>query len=306
MRLVLETQYSGDTVVLVFPDGTGPALLSAMIAGIPLNRVHQLEYHPGEVRLNVTKESVLEYLKNDDRKAEYDNVIAAGRKELKRLRAMKADDLISVKDQKLEKDRLEMEEYSRKLQEKRLAKEEKDRLAREARVKQVEESRQRRRGEQGDTDVARLTPVLLGAAAVGASAVAVATLGGGNNEKETVVTSDGPLPILNTTETAPLDAKMDVKIMDGLTIDIPEMSQLDTDYPGSEDEEGLVAHAQRVNGDRQATFPPRRKARDPVKAAEEAMREYLDTDDGGGAWLAMLSDIMVEEEEGEGMNDKNP
>lgn len=44
---MLETQYSGDTVVLVFPDGTGPALLSAMIAGVPFNRVHELEYQPG-------------------------------------------------------------------------------------------------------------------------------------------------------------------------------------------------------------------------------------------------------------------
>lgn len=302
---MLETQYSGDTVVLVFPDGTGPALLSAMIAGIPLNRVHQLEYRPGEVRLNVTKESTLEYLKNDDRKAEYDSVIAAGRKELKRLRAMKPDDLISVKDQMLENDRLEMEEYSRKLQEKRLAKEEKDRLAREGRVKQIEESRQRRRDEQGDTDIAGLTPVLLGTAAVGASAVVVASLGGGNNEKERADTSNDPLPILNTTETALLAAKMDVKIMDGLTIDIPEIRQLDTVYPGSEDDDGIVSHAQRVNGDRQATFPPRRKARDPVKAAEEAMEEYMDSDDGGGAWLAMLSDIMVEGD-GEGMNDKTP
>ena len=305
MCLVLETQYSGDSVLLVFPDGTGPALLSAMIAGIPLNRVHELEYHPGEVRLNVTKESVLDYLKNDDRKAEYNNVIATGRKELKRLKAMKADDVISVKDQILEKDRLEMEEYSKKLQEKRLAEEEKDRLARERRVRQVEESRQRQRDEQGDTDGARLTPVLLGTAAVGASAMAVASLGGGNNVKEMVVTSDNPLTILNSTETAPLDAKMDVEIFDGVTIDIPEIHERGTDFYDSENEEELVAHAQRVNGDRQATFPPRRKARDPVKAAEEAMKEYIDADDGGGAWLAMLSEIIVEEES-EGMNDKNP
>jgi hypothetical protein len=299
MCLALETQYSGDTVVLVFPDGTGPALLSALIAGIPLNRVHELEYRPGEVRLNVTKESTLDLLKNNDRKAEYDNVITAGRKELKRLREMKPDDVISVKDQMLEKDRLEMEEYSRSLEEKRLTKEGTDRLARNARAKQIEVDRQQRRDEQGDTNLAGLTPILVGTAAVGVSAAAVASLGGRNDETELDVTSDPPLPILNATETALLDAK----IRNGPTIDIPEFRQYGTGSPGSQDDE-LVAPVQRVNGDRQATFPPRPKARNPVEAAEKAMKEYMDSDDGGDAWLAMISD-MAEEVDG-GMNDKTP
>jgi hypothetical protein len=293
MCLVLETQYSGDTVLLVFPDGTGPALLSALIAGIPLNRVHELEYRPGEVRLNVTKESTLGFLKNDDRKADYDSIIVAGRKELHRLKEMKAEDVISVKDQMLENDRLEMEEYSRKLDEKRLAQEEKDRLARDARVREVKDDQQKRSNEQGD--VAGVTPVLLGTAAVGVSAAAVASLGGENDEKELAVTADDPLPTLSTT------VLLYANITNGLTIDIPEFGPQNT--PGEGD--GLYDSVQRVNGDRQATFPPRLKARDPMKAAEEAMQEYMDSDDGESAWLAMLSDMMGEDDDG-GTNDKTP
>uniref|UniRef100_A0A7S2P922 Uncharacterized protein n=1 Tax=Leptocylindrus danicus TaxID=163516 RepID=A0A7S2P922_9STRA len=56
---MLETYYSGDTILLIFPDGTGPALLSSLIAGIPLNRVHELQFSPGEIRMDITYESVI-------------------------------------------------------------------------------------------------------------------------------------------------------------------------------------------------------------------------------------------------------
>lgn len=58
--IVLETQFSGDTIVLVFPNGSGPALLSAMIAGIPYNKSHALEFAPGEIRLDVTMDKTLQ------------------------------------------------------------------------------------------------------------------------------------------------------------------------------------------------------------------------------------------------------
>jgi len=61
---VLETHCSGDTILLIFPDGTGPALLSALIAGIPLNRVHELNFEPGEIRYNITSDRVLQDMPN--------------------------------------------------------------------------------------------------------------------------------------------------------------------------------------------------------------------------------------------------
>ena len=55
-----ETRSSGETILVIFPDGTGPALLSCMMAGIPFEDVHALAYAPGELRLDVTPESIRE------------------------------------------------------------------------------------------------------------------------------------------------------------------------------------------------------------------------------------------------------
>ena len=82
---ILETQFSGDEILLVFGDGTSPALLSAVMAGIPLNLVHQLDFRQGEVRYDVTKDSVLRYIENDVSPF-YNERIERGRKELKDLR----------------------------------------------------------------------------------------------------------------------------------------------------------------------------------------------------------------------------
>lgn len=41
---VLETNYSGDTILLVFPDGTSPALLSAMVSSCMCFRLLALEH----------------------------------------------------------------------------------------------------------------------------------------------------------------------------------------------------------------------------------------------------------------------
>jgi hypothetical protein len=43
-----------------------------------------------------------------------------------------------------------------------------------------------------------------------------------------------------------------------------------------------LLYLQRVNGDRQATLPAQPNAWDLVKAVEEAMKENMDSDDGGG------------------------
>lgn len=52
---VLETQFSGDTIMLIFGDGTSPALLMAVMAGLPLNRVHELNLAPGEIRYDIQR-----------------------------------------------------------------------------------------------------------------------------------------------------------------------------------------------------------------------------------------------------------
>lgn len=273
----------------MFPDGTGPALLSAMIAGISLNRVHELEYAPGEIRLNVTMASTLALAKERDLE-EYKNAIATGRKELKRLRSMKPDEIISVKDQKMEQDRLEMEAYSRKQEEKRIAKEQADRSAREARDRQIKETRQQSRVESEAGSSGLEAPVLIGAAGIGLVGATLA-LTGDDNEEETTASPEEPPPT-NATGSESRDAVMDVAIMDHPSIDIPEIQSLDSGAASRID----IDTTARMNEDRQA-IPPKPKNQDPAVAAKEAMNEYMDSDDGGSAWLEVMSDIMLEDDD---------
>ncbi|KAL3781940.1 hypothetical protein ACHAWO_002660 [Cyclotella atomus] len=83
---VLETQYSGDSILLIFPDGTSPALLSALIAGIPLKDAHALNFEPGEVRLGVTMDNTLELFKDRVSSPRYNQMLEVGQKQLETLR----------------------------------------------------------------------------------------------------------------------------------------------------------------------------------------------------------------------------
>lgn len=240
-------------------------------------------------------DSTLALLKGTDRE-EYNAVIANGRKELKRLREMKPDEVISVKDQQLERDRLEMDEYLRKQEEKRLAREASDRSAREARVRQIEETRQRGETESG-------APVLLGATGATVVGATIAIVGGNYGKQETPELTDNASPATNATETTNLD----VAIMDRPSIDIPAIRSLDIGATSSTSDEEESRAFTRINGDRQARFPSPPKPRDPVKAAEEAMQDYMDSDDGGSDWLEVMADLMLEddEEESEDSNSSN-
>ncbi len=105
------------------PDGTGPALLTCLIGGIPLNRVHELEYLPGEVRLGVDYNSAHEYLLKEPSE-DYAKAIARGRNELQSLRE-NPDEVRNVRDK----------EYAEQL---RRDEEMKARKAKEEEMKQLE------------------------------------------------------------------------------------------------------------------------------------------------------------------------
>jgi hypothetical protein len=83
---VLETQYSGDDILLIFPDGTSPALLSCLIAGIPLKDVHALNFGPGELREGVNMDNTRQLLAERITSPQYLNVLAKGHDELQALR----------------------------------------------------------------------------------------------------------------------------------------------------------------------------------------------------------------------------
>ena len=83
---VLETQYSGDDILLIFPDGTSPALLSCLIAGVPLKDVHALNFVPGELREGVNMDNTRQLLAERITSPQYLNILAKGQDELRALR----------------------------------------------------------------------------------------------------------------------------------------------------------------------------------------------------------------------------
>lgn len=142
---VTETLAAGDVVVLVFPDGTGPALLSCLIGGIPLSRVHELDFAPGEVRLDVNYRTVREGMPEVPSE-EYRDALEAGRGKLEELRRQEREGggIRSVKEQseerevQEEKERVAVSALDRKRQE------EEARLRREEMKRRVDEERKRR------------------------------------------------------------------------------------------------------------------------------------------------------------------
>jgi len=96
-----ETRTAGETILVIFPDGTGPALLSCMIAGIPYSEVHALEFKPGELRLDITRQSITEMYEARKDDPAYLATIEDGKAKLKELRQMNAKDFsVSFKDSK--------------------------------------------------------------------------------------------------------------------------------------------------------------------------------------------------------------
>ena len=166
---VLETLYSGDEILLVFPDGTGPALLSCLIGGIPLDRVHELNFRSGEIRENVDYSSV-NALMTELPSPYYSEIIQRGRRELSLLRE-NPDEQRNVKELKFEKEqvfaeaqrkeRQELEERKarqnelerkQKLEDERIRKEE-QRKERQLQAQQREKERTRMRENKNNSSV---------------------------------------------------------------------------------------------------------------------------------------------------------
>jgi len=270
---VLETLYSGETILVIFPDGTGPALLSALIAGIPLNRVHELEYAPGELRMDITQISTLNILKEKEtnQKASYEEALAAGRKELERLRSTK-EEIVSLKDQKIEAERIEIDNNYNKMEAERLEREDQVRENRLERQRQTAEAA----GKNGDDGV--ITPL----AAVGAATV-VGTAGifaaSGNDLKEMAASSAGTDPLSDSTTGK--------ESADGI-VDLETDNLLRDEFQSKPT----------------ATLSPPAPPVDPYEAAEKAMEEYLDRDDGAGDWLTVMADLYNEDDASTSSDDK--
>jgi len=261
----LETQYSGDTILLVFPDGTGPALLTCLIGGIPLKRVHEFEYRSGEVRLGVNYESAHKYLFSRPSE-EYLDKLQTGEEELKNLRS-NADKIVNVREQ----------EFQRELQ---IENERKERQEREKKEKALLEMQRRAeissQTEQSDSN----SLAVAGVAAVGA--IGGFALFGTKSEG----TETDEMPVNETNEEASQVAPTTVR--DDRAKDTPLLDiKRPVSVPIAPIQEESINSASPVLMDDSSIGTQRdsNKSWDPNE------------DDGGEAWLGALSEIMNEEEE---------
>lgn len=320
-------------MLLIFPDGTSPALLSCMMAGIPYNKVHELEFAPGEVRLDLTMQSVRDFYavrkKELESSDEYRKTVETGKAELQRLRSMDPDQIVSKKDLKIEKERLEIDEQQRRRDEERQLKEERERQARLIRQQELEELQQQQRQariqKQQEAELARMkrnesfasTSVQSGNTmplAVGgvASVAVVAALATGNEAVEPApmkVTNTGaidrngtdvllegaPEMISSTTMNATKieSAKMSNSV-DDTSIDAPE--QNGTTLPSALPEVSLPSLDSTTTTSEGLYAPQPSSLEEKQNEAESAMQAYLDQDDGGEDWLVVMGQLMQEDD----------
>jgi broad specificity phosphatase PhoE len=275
---ILESQYSGDTILLIFPDGTGPALLSAMVAGIPYNRVHELEYRPGEIRYDVTMESTLALWKEkqlSDGEA-YNEILKKGRVTLKELRAMhdSGGTIPNLKDQRIEEERISIEREYRNKQQQRI---EAELLKEAARVKQQDDAVVQRRL-TGKIDIG--TETALGMTTIVGAGGAAWFFGANFTESVTTnnVTESEMHVHSSTTDHNFSDSGSGLHSnMIGLSMNQSEISQ----------EESLY--------NRERNIPNTIVVLDPKEKARIAMEQYMDRDDGADDWLLSISQIIKEE-----------
>ena len=268
LMAVCETNFSGDDVLFIFPDNTGPALLSCMIAGVPVNRVHELEWSPGEVRYNIDMENTLESLRGGPGKI-YLDTIEQGKIQLANFRKH-PELMVNIKEKRLMEEMQAEEDRVRKVKEAEIAR----RIAREEKkaATSFREPRAVTRGD-GEGDLSDLMPLgVLGLAG------AMATFNGGKdekdeNEKEKNSSADGQMVVESEDLSSELKAMED--LIDRHPIEIPEMS--------SDSFEALMKIEQQTEEEKLAL-------------AAAAMEEYMEKDDGGDAWLQSVANMMEEDE----------
>jgi broad specificity phosphatase PhoE len=260
---ILESQYSGDTILLIFPDGTGPALLSAMIAGIPYNRAHEIDFKPGEIRFDVTMESTLALWKSKQilEGASYSEILKEGRAALKELRAtqMRGGTVINLKDKKIEEERVAIETEYRRKERRRLDAERKEHEQRRKRQQEIAVQR----GNSTGSDVVSLITMAL------ASIVAVGS------------------PFWFFDKSSELVAK---ESDPGMSSGIVDMAGMDKERTPS------TANISFPNVTLNMTLSTT-QVLDPIERARIAMEEYMNRDDGADDWILSLSQIMEEDED---------
>ena len=213
-----ESRTAGDQILVIFPDGTGPALLSSMVAGIPFRDVHALEFEPGEIRLDITPESVMALFEQRKNDPVYLKTLEDGKEKLTFLRTQ--NNLVTgLKEQKAEQERLALEQefqtkqkLAQEKEQQRLGEIAKQKEAQlQAQQKALEDRRERERQRQqeaaavarssvsvapssssfGDNGMVGATGAL-GVLGVGLAAMAANTFNDKDQPKDAVIVAESP------------------------------------------------------------------------------------------------------------------
>jgi len=284
---VLESQYSGESIVLVFPDGTGPALLMCMMAGIPLSEVHRLEFEPAQIRTNVTPETIRAWyqatLRDKEADARYQQTLAKGRESLAELRSR--TEWTNRKDEQLEAERLAYEEELAREKAKEAAAEEAAEKQRRARAAAVSSLSSEKSG----------SPNMLAlAGAVAVSSIGMAQLyRQAEFDESAEEAARGTGDATSITGTSSLFANMETSANATTSeCDTISAAELSSPVAGSSlyGNDGVNG----INGDTMAALLSEQERK---QVAAQAMDEYLEKDDGGNAWLSSLAQILDEDDD---------
>ena len=273
---VLESQFSGESIVLVFPDGTGPALLACMMAGIPLSEVHRLEFQPAQISTNVTPETIRTWyqssLKDKEADAIYRQTLAKGRESLAELRSR--TEWTNRKDEILEAERLDYEENLERKQAEEEAAEAVAKKQRQARASAISSS---------SSEMSASNNMLALAGGVAVSLVGMTQL------YRRAEFDEAAEEAANGASTSSLYgnvvASANTTSGENGTRTVAETSDTAVSSLYGRDD---------VNGDPMLALLSEQERK---QVATEAMEEYLEKDDGGDAWLSSLAEIIEEDEE---------
>ncbi len=295
---VLETQYSGDTILLVFPDGTGPALLECLIAGIPLNKVHEMNYASGELRRDITYNNIRKRMPSEVSE-EYVERLARGRKELVILRE-DPDKIVNVKDQQdAEEQRLYAEEKARldALKEKEELEKEKEKQNLRQQMKKEREIVEMNVG--GGKSDNNIMVAGIGLAAVGGGVVLLTS--SDSEDTQSLISNEvgnkkAEFPdqiVTNSTKRITPIEDLDQMKTNSTMISSP-FNLVDLDVvPGS----NVSDKSQNDISNIEATNSNMKKVANSIeKERPKGVYLNIDEEDGGDAWLDMLSDILVEDD----------
>jgi hypothetical protein len=266
--------------------------------GIPLNRVHEINYRPGEIRFDVNYESARALMTEIPSK-EYSAIIERGIKQLQVLRE-DPEKIINVKDQAYEVERVEQINKERMIAKKK----EEAELALKAQKNELQENLKSYTVNKSDmgtfsTMSQGLIISCLSAFGIASVLTAMAGLKETATEKQYLQT-DEEINELQFTKTSTfnkeningpnfvINSSLDKNNLNGpTTVDFV----LDTE--GST--EGALKQPNSEIQDSNTALTVLNQS--PEERAKLVMEAYLEEDDGGNAWLDLMSGILQDEQE---------